>query len=446
MTDPIDYVGEALKRAGRKKKTTATTGPAWLTQCIAGKHGAIMPIAENAHIALANDDGLKCALRFDEMARIGMLFHAIGGPGAEAGTYPRVLTDADYTAIQRYLQRQGLKSISWNTIARAVEEYVRENSYHPVRNYLENLEWDGTKRLASWLVEALGVANNEYHREIGRMFVTAMVARIFEPGCQADYMLILEGEQGELKSRLCKILAGEWFSDNLPDISSSAKDASLHLRGKWLIEIAEMHAFNKAESTHLKQFITRTTERYRPPYGRGDVIEPRQCLFIGTTNKEVYLKDETGGRRFWPVKTGTVNIEWIAANRNQLFAEAVMDYREGCPWWPDRNDEHRFIRPEQEARFDSDAWEEPVFKFLMATTLTNVTITEVAANALGYDISASNGGTPINRLGRSEQSRIAAILTSLGWERAPRQATRKPWRPNKSWFERIAVGPPQAHD
>jgi predicted P-loop ATPase len=139
------------------------------------------------------------------------------------------------------------------------------------------------------------------------------------------------------------------FSDTLPDVSRD-KEASQHLRGKWLVEIAELSATNKSEAEAIKAFITRPTERYRPPWGRREVVEHRQCLFIGTTNQDEYLRDETGARRFWPVKVGKIDLDTLSRDREQRFAEAVHVYRAGETWWPDEAFELEHINAARRTR------------------------------------------------------------------------------------------------
>jgi predicted P-loop ATPase len=189
-----------------------------------------------------------------------------------------------------------------------------------------------------------------------------------------------------------------------------------HLPGKWLIEIAEMSALSKAEDAALKAFITRSVERYRPSYGRKEVIQPRQCVFIGTTNKAVYLRDETGGRRYWPVKVGGIDTDALTRDRDQLFAEALVQYRRGARWWPDEDFEREHIRPEQDARFEVDAWEEMIASYV--TMKARVTVGGVAQEGLSIQTA---------RIGTADQRRIAAALERLGWKRLKMDSQGKRW-------------------
>ena len=316
--------------------------------------------------------------------------------------------------MQEWLQHMGMPKIGKDQVHQAVDQRAMERAFHPVRDYLGGLRWDKTPRLDGWLSTYLGAAGGAYEAKIGRMFLVGMVARIFKPGCQSDYMIVLEGEQGERKSSACRVLAGEWFSDGLKTIGD--KDASQHLRGKWLIEIGELSAFGRADTEALKHFLTQTVERYRPSYGRKEVVEPRQCAFIGTTIKKAYLKDETGARRFWPVKIGRIDVEALARDRDQLFAEAVEAFRAGAQWWPDAMFERDHIKPQQEARYEADAWQEPIAKFVKGRE--RVTIAEVALGAL--DI-------PTGKIGTEVQRRISAVLVNDGWTRGKRTTSGIPF-------------------
>ena len=361
----------------------------------------------NALIILGNDDRWKNAIRFDAMRRLVVFLD---------GDEWRPITDAHVSRIQAEIQKDSLPTLSRDVMHQAIDAHAAEHPFHPVRHYLDGLVWDGAARIETWLPEYLGAEDSPYSREVGKMFLIAMVARIFKPGCKADYMLILEGPQGARKSTACDILGGEWFSDALPDIRAG-KDASQHLNGKWLIEVSEMSAMDKAEAAALKAFITRTEERYRPSYGRKEVIEPRQCCFVGTTNKSVYLRDETGGRRFWPVKVGQIDTEGLKAARDQLFAEAVECFCADHRWWPDGMAES-CIRPEQEARYEADAWESAIASYLQGRH--RVMIWDVARHALEIT-------TP--RLGTSEQRRIAVALERQGWQRAGKSNAGQIWTP-----------------
>jgi predicted P-loop ATPase len=413
-------VKRAFDKCQTKPKQPPRTEPPktdWYGKAQVNKSGTVESNLANVMLALREDVAFSGVLYFCEMQRATLIRRSIlrhSGEKAFKGPFPRPITDDDVTAVNEWLQIAGIRHASRDTVFAAVDAIARENAVHPVKEYLNGLRWDGKKRLGTWLSNYLKAEANEYTAAVGTMFLIAAVARIEKPGCKVDSMLILEGTQGTGKSTACAVLGGEWFSDSMPDDIAS-KDAAAHLRGKWIIEMGELHALSRSETTSFKKFLTRQEERYRPAYGRKEVNEPRQCVFIGTTNKDMYLKDETGGRRFWPVATGVsgvIDTLGLRADRDQLFAEALTLYRSGTPWWPDRDFEARVIAPQQAERYDADAWESAIAEWIAnQPDPRRFTVAEVAAGALGVFK---------EKLGRAEQNRITAALERIGWQRGPR--------------------------
>lgn len=392
----------------------STSRPAWFAKLVTDERGRAYANLANAVTALENDPALADAFARDEMARVTMLATPL--PGAEDDdALPRPINDRDVARVQRYLQSIGLPRIGREAIGDAIDLRADDRKLHPLQDWLSALKWDKRPRLNSWLSIYLGAEPTPYASAVGRMFLVAMVARIFEPGCKADYLLVLEGPQGAGKSAACRLLGGGHFSNSLPDIRSG-KDVSQHVKDKWLIEIAELSAISRAEVETLKSFISREVEIYRPSYGRRKSHEKRQCVFIGTTNKATYLRDETGGRQFWPVAIGKIDLAALAADRAQLFAEAVASYRQGVKWWPDSAFEEAIIKPEQESRFEDDAWREPIELWLADKSQT--TVAECAAGALRIEAM---------KVGTADQRRIALVLERIGWKRGKRTMDGRFW-------------------
>lgn len=317
----------------------------WVNRLMVGKDGRTLQTHTNLVMALRNDANWKDIVVYDELLGRLMLLVAVPVSGrARENSFPTSVnwTDLHENQALEYFQTTLFPTVRPETVSRAIHQFGEESATHAIRDHLETLDWDGVPRLMGgmtargeilepFLPRYFGATNDLYNAEVGKIWLVSMVARVFKPGCKADLVVILEGEQGTGKSTACRVLAGEtYFSDSLPGFSG--KDASEHIRGKWLIEISELAIFRRSEIESLKAFISRQTENYRPPYARHEISYKRQCIFVGTTNQSEYLRDETGGRRFLPVTTGDIDLEALEADRDQLLAEATHLFKNGEPW------------------------------------------------------------------------------------------------------------------
>jgi predicted P-loop ATPase len=254
---------------------------------------------------------------------------------------------------------------------------------------------------------------------------SSAVARVEQPGCKADQVLILEGPQGTLKSSALQALADPWFTDRISNLGD--KDAAMEIAGMWLVEMAELDALLRAVLSATKSFVTRRYDRFRPPYGKHVVDRARQCVFAGTINPiGGYLKDPTGGRRFWPVSCGVIDLEALVRDRDQLWAEAFVRFRAGAPWWLETPELQALAAAEQDARFEVDAWTEKLSEWLVDRH--DVSIGEVLTGALGI---------PRESWSQTAQNRVAKILVHHGFEQ---YRPGKKGQPRTPRYRRDALG------
>ncbi len=291
------------------------------------------------------------------------------------------------------------EKLSTGMVDEAVAVAADLHAVHAVKEYLEPLKWDRVPRCKTWLLRYLGAEDNSVHRFGGQAWLIGAVKRIYEPGSQFDNVLVLEGKQGARKTTALRVLGGAWHAESITDLGS--KDSLQTLRGKWIVEFAELDALGRVESSRIKQHISATNDVYRPSYGRRSITVPRQNVFAASCNPEKYLKDETGARRFWPVRVGDIDIDALRRDRDQLWAEAVHLYRQGEQCWatPDMI----YLTEAQEARFQEDPWEEHVAIFCYGKR--NVLISEVLSSLR----------VEIPKQTQSEKNRVAKILGRLGF-------------------------------
>ena len=364
-------------------------------------NGTAYPVLANAITALRHAPEWKGVLAFNEFDLSPIAIRTT--PWGALPDTNNAWTDHEDRLTAEWLQRHGIL-VDVHTAGQAAQTVAKDRSFHPVRTYIESTVWDGVERLETWLSAYLGVEDGPYTRAVGSRWLISAVARVYRPGSKADCCLILEGAQGSKKSTALKTLAGRWFTDELADLGS--KDSALQTRAVWMIELSELDTLSRSEVSRIKAFMSRTTDRFRPPYGKRLIESPRQCVFAGTVNHSTYLRDDTGARRFWPVACGRIDIDALARDRDQLWAEAKVRFDAGSPWWLDSTELVAEAAEMQAARFEGDPWEEVVARWIEGRSSTSVS--EVLSNCLDK---------PKAQWTQGDKNRVARCFRTLGWER-----------------------------
>lgn len=371
-----------------------------------GPHNTI----KNLLVILAHDPPLARMVGFDDFTSQHLLLRAPPTIEDDAaglpGPYPRPWGVADIALVQSYVQGVWITKATARDVETAMIATAEHNRFHPIRDWLASLKYDGKPRLNTWLHKAFGCPKDEYHNAISAKILIAAVRRIRQPGCKFDHLPVLEGPQGIGKSSVIKRLFGErWFSDAIPEELAS-RDAAMALLGVWALEFAEIQHLIRAEVEVIKAFLSRSTDRYRPPYAKAYVERPRQGVLIGTTNATDYLRDTSGNRRIWPIMCAFADVEWVTANRDQLWAEAAAREASGEAIWLDDTSVVEQAAEHQADRMAEDVWADRIQEWLRGRV--EVRIPDVLTNALSI---------PAERQGKREEMRVASILQAEGWER-----------------------------
>lgn len=383
----------------------------WEQDLARSDKGTLLPTLGNVHLILSNHKAWNGIIAQDDFAGRVVKRKAPPFPQGEAGEW----TDMDDYRCTLWLSQKYGISVRPDIVMSAVLLVADATHLHDVREYLNGLEWDGVERVRAMPSTYLHVDDTEYVQLAFMKWMIAAVARVVEPGCKVDNVLILEGRQGWRKSTALKVLAGkQWFTDTPIQIGN--KDTYAVMAGKWIIELAELDSLNKTDSSAAKSFFATETDRFRNFYGKRATDVHRQCVFAGSVNFDAYLKDESGGRRYWPLRCGgLVDIDGIARVRDQLWAEAVHLYREGVAWHVTEA-ERPLFEIEQAERYEGDVYEDVIGKQLEYAART--TMEEILRDVLKLD--SSKWTLP-------EQRRIGKALKSLGWVRKRESTGSRGW-------------------
>jgi predicted P-loop ATPase len=379
--------------------------------------GKVVKSSSNLYRILQGDPALQNCMVYNVFARaVCSLRELPAAQGLQSGApfmRGQAWRDVDDSRLRVWLQDIYRTSWALEDVAKAVDLVADTRHWHPVRERLEAIEWHGEQLLDRWLIDYLGADDTAYTRAVSRKWMVSAVARIYQPGCKAECMLVLEGEQGIGKSSAIRALALDphWFSDSELSLDDAAQSAQA-LHGKLIVEVPELAALSKTQVEVIKAYLSRQIDHYRAPYERKAESIPRQSIFAGSTNDTQYLKDSTGNRRFWPVRcapaSGKADILGLSTIVEQLWAEARQAYLMGETWWLDDQDHEALAiaKDIQESRTEDDPWVE-LLRERLDLGVRYVTTDDVA-QALGIDIAKLDPRTGL---------RFGKVLKTLGLTR-----------------------------
>jgi putative DNA primase/helicase len=379
--------------------------------------GRVTKSIANLELILTEHEAWKGVLAYDSFACRTLA--NLKPPCTEKGHW----RDVDTTRTRVWLaQNYGLE-VGADIVDSVVESVANNQQRHPVREYLDSLTWDGVQRLPFFLTQYFGCDATPYYAEIGKMWMISGVARVREPGCQADYVLVLVSpEQGMRKSTAIRILGKGWGADTTVRIGD--KDALLALQGVWVLELAELSSVRGAQDIEaVKAFITSRVDHFRAPFARRVQDWPRQCIFAGSVNEVECLNDPSGNRRFWPADCGQIDIEGLKDIVDQLWAEADARYKSGEPWYPTTKEIHADLRAAQEEHTHVDPWTSIVLKWLDDPYRTiklgpdNYQRVDLAEGVAIADVVRGAIGVATERLDRRSEMRVGKILRDCGYLR-----------------------------
>ena len=342
-TERLDEALEEFDLEGLEDEEIDTL---WVSKLELDNKGQVKNTIKNVVTILENDPLLKGKIGYNEFANRAIITDKVPWNDEIGADWQ----ESDDAGLRLYLE--SLYNVTQKTkIDDGLEILFKNNTFHPVREYLDSLTWDGKERVDTLLIDYLGAKDDEYVRMVTRKWMCGAVARIIKPGIKFDYMLVLTGEQGIQKSSFFRLLAKDWFTDSIQDVEGN--QAIEKLMNSWIIEFGELQAFNRAESNAIKRFVTSQEDRTRLAFAKRTSYLKRQCVFAGTTNKSEFLKDETGNRRFWPVevkKEGRTKdvFKDLVEERDQIWAEAIVLWKDKKESIYLNDEEERLAKVEQE--------------------------------------------------------------------------------------------------